>query len=75
MFLLYFFQIPGTLNITASRTSKNNFIVESTRMIPQRYEFVISIDNLKTNQSDVPVVVLLNMNNITLCNAEIKVCC
>ncbi|CAH0605878.1 unnamed protein product [Chrysodeixis includens] len=64
--------IPGTLNITASRTTKSNFIVESTRIIPDRYEFVVSLNNLKTNESDVPLVELLTLNNVTLCNAEIK---
>ncbi|KAJ8733327.1 hypothetical protein PYW08_001625 [Mythimna loreyi] len=63
---------PSVYNFTVRRTNKYNLIARGVRPIPNRYIFYVSTDKLKTNESDVPIVNNLTLNNITLCNDKIK---
>lgn len=48
-------------------------MVHGVKPIPAQYILYVSTDNLKTNESDVPIVNILTLNNVTLCNDRIKV--
>ncbi|KAJ8727536.1 hypothetical protein PYW07_001655 [Mythimna separata] len=66
------YSYPSAYNFTVRRTNKHDLIGHGVRPIPARYIFYVSTDNLKANESDVPIVNHLTLNNVTLCNDKIK---
>ncbi|KAF9418069.1 hypothetical protein HW555_004977, partial [Spodoptera exigua] len=54
------------------RTNKYSVVISSKQLLLEKFVFNVSTENLKKNDSDVPVVSWLTLNNITLCNERIK---
>ncbi|KAH9640425.1 hypothetical protein HF086_018091 [Spodoptera exigua] len=54
------------------RTNKYSVVISSKQLLLEKFVFNVSTENLKKNDSDVPVVSWLTLNNITLCNDRIK---
>ncbi|XP_022835236.1 plasma kallikrein-like [Spodoptera litura] len=57
---------------TVQKTNKYSLLISSKQLLLEKFVFNVSTENLKKNDNDVPVVSLLTLNNIPLCNERIK---
>ncbi|XP_050562315.1 transmembrane protease serine 12 isoform X2 [Spodoptera frugiperda] len=62
---------PNNL-FTVRKTNKYSLVVSSKQLLLNKFVFNVTTENLKKNDSDVPVVNTLILNNIPLCNERIK---
>ncbi|XP_075972043.1 chymotrypsinogen B-like [Anticarsia gemmatalis] len=64
--------VASLATVTAKRTDKYDLIIQATRPVPKECVFTLKQNNLNKNQSDVPTITLLTLNNVKLCNEKIK---
>ncbi|XP_026755528.1 serine protease gd-like [Galleria mellonella] len=50
----------------------HGFILKSKGLILKSYSFVVIIDDLESNENDVPTVTQFTMNNVTVCDDAVK---